>query len=175
MSAPSPPDDGGKGSIHVRSTREADAEALEALQVRVFPTLDDAQRFRRHHYLRHLELFPEGQFVAVARSLRAGRLVGMTSTLRLDFDFENPQHRFEDIAQGGFLTAHRASGSWLYGADIGVDPDYRRRGIARRLYTMRHGIVRRLSLEGQVTVGMLRGFGRLKDRMTAPQYYERVV
>ncbi|MGH9334333.1 MAG: GNAT family N-acetyltransferase, partial [Vicinamibacteria bacterium] len=134
-----------RSGIRVSSTRTEHAEPLEELQRLCFPTLDDRERFKASHYLKHIELFPEGQFVA----LDGEKVVGMTSTIRLDFDFEHTGHRFADIIEGGWLTSHEPAGSWLYGADIGTHPDYRRRGIARGLYAARHDTVRRLSLEGQ--------------------------
>ena len=39
------------------------AVELEALQRIVFPTLDADELILAVHYLRHLEVFPEGQFV----------------------------------------------------------------------------------------------------------------
>lgn len=157
--------------IVIRSTRAEDAEDLEALQILVFPTLDEAERFKRQHYLKHIEIFPEGQFVAA----EGERVVGMTSTIRMAFDFRHAQHTFAEVIRGGWLTSHDPEGSWLYGADIGTHPDYRRCGIARGLYAARHDTVRKLGLEGQVTVGMLRGYGALKDQMTAEDYYESVL
>jgi len=166
---------GSNETVAFRATDESDAAGLEALQSLVFPTLDDRQRFKREHYLRHLEVFPEGQFVAVDCSSVPECLVGMTSSLRLNFDFSRPDHRFEDVAQGGWLAAHDASGRWLYGADIGTHPDYRRRGIARGLYRLRHQTVRRLELAGQLTVGMMRGYGLHRDRMSPQRYYEGIL
>src|SRR5260370_3221052 len=72
----------------VMHTRPENAPALEALQRLCFPTLDDAERFKAYHYLKHLELFPEGQFVA----LDGDRVVGATTTLRLHFDFDHITH-----------------------------------------------------------------------------------
>jgi GNAT superfamily N-acetyltransferase len=144
---------------------------LEELQRIVFPTLAPEQRFEARHYLRHIEIFPEGQFCVVDGE----RVVGMTSTIRMNFDFTHPAHTFADVIQGGWLTSHDPDGRWLYGADIGVHPDYRRRGIMRMLYAARHAVVRRLGLAGQLTVGMPSGYGALKDRMTAEQYYAELV
>jgi GNAT superfamily N-acetyltransferase len=144
---------------------------LEELQRIVFPTLAPEQRFEARHYLRHVELFPEGQYVVVD----GARVVGMTSTIRLDFDFDHPDHTFADIIQGGWLTSHEPAGRWLYGADIGTHPDYRQRGIARALYAARHDTVHSLGLAGQVTVGMPSGYGAVKQLMSAEQYYAELV
>lgn len=152
-------------------TQQEHAAQLGELQKIVFPTLAPEQRFEARHYLRHIELFPEGQFCVVDGT----KVVGMTSTIRMNFDFEHPDHTFADVIQGGWLTSHDPNGRWLYGADIGVHPDYRRRGIARMLYKARHETVRALGLAGQVTVGMPSGYGAVKDQMSAQQYYDELV
>ena len=157
--------------IKIASTRKEHAPALEELQILCFPTLDDDQRFKRAHYGKHIELFPEGQFVA----LDGEKVVGMTSTIRLRFDFGHVEHTFADVIQGGWLTSHQPDGDWLYGADIGTHPAYRRRGIARGLYAARHLTVRALGLKGQVTVGMLLGYGALKGEMSARDYYDSLL
>lgn len=160
-----------EGGLRILSTQPDHAAALETLQRIVFPSLDDSERFKAQHYLKHLELFPEGQFVAVDTNL----IVAATSSIRMNFDFSRPQHRFADVTRGGWLTAHQPDGEWLYGADIGVHPNYRRRGVARALYRARQETVERLGLKGQLTVGMLRGYGPLKRDTTAESYYESVL
>jgi ribosomal protein S18 acetylase RimI-like enzyme len=79
------------------------------------------------------------------------------------------------VIQGGWLTSHEPAGSWLYGADIGVHPDYRGRGLAQALYAARQELVWALGLEGQVTAGMMSGYGAVKGRMTADEYYAGLV
>ena len=158
------------GGLVVASTTAMYAEQLSHLQDLCFPTLDPEQRFRAPHYLKHIELFPEGQFVV----LDGEKVVGMTSTVRLDFDFDHPGHTFDDIIQGGWLTSHQPAGAWLYGADIGTHPEYRRRGIAKALYAARHETVRSLGLKGQVTVGMLAGYAKVREQMNIRDYYEAV-
>jgi GNAT superfamily N-acetyltransferase len=155
----------------IASAQPAHADALEALQRVVFPTLADEQRFKAAHYRKHLELFPEGQFVG----LDGDRVVAATATIRLHFDFDRVTHTFAEIIQGGWLTSHEPDGDWLYGADIGVHPDYRGRGLAQALYAARQELVWALGLKGQVTAGMLSGYGAVKDRMSAEEYYAGLV
>jgi predicted N-acetyltransferase YhbS len=114
----------------IMHTRPEHAPALEELQRTCFPTLADAERFKAANYRKHLELFPDGQFVA----LDGHRVVGATTTLRLHFDFEHVDHTFADVIRGGWLTSHEPDGDWLYGADIGIDPGFRNRGLGRALY-----------------------------------------
>lgn len=177
----------GSGVV-VLSTAPEHAGPLEALQEICFPTLAPEQRFRAEHYRHHVELFPEGQFCAVDPEAGpdaspepgsppppAGSppVVGMTTTLRLHFDADHVDHTFDEVIDGGWL-AHDPEGDWLYGADLGVHPGWRRRGIGRALYRTRQRAARRLGLRGQVIVGMLSGYAGHRDDMDIDEYYRGV-
>ena len=160
-----------RDGLVLMQTQTSHSAQLELQQIACFPTLDDDQRFKGLHYCRHIEIFPEGQFVVVD----GDRVVGATSTLRLDFDFEHVQHTFDEIIAGGWLTTHQPTGSWLYGADICTHPEYRGRGIAGALYAARQELVWRLGLKGQVTAGMLPGYHAHREKYSVPEYYDCVV
>ncbi len=151
--------------------KPAHASQMALLQDTCFPTLAEEQRFKAEHYLKHMELFQQGQLVV----LDGDAIVAATATVRLDFNFDHVDHTFADIIQGGWLTSHQPEGAWLYGADLSVAPAYRGRGLARALYAARHDLVHRLGLRGQVTAGMISGYGALKNRMSAEEYYEAVL
>jgi 4-aminobutyrate aminotransferase/(S)-3-amino-2-methylpropionate transaminase len=159
------------GGIVITHARPEFAPQMEALQVTCFPTLADEERFKSRHYVRHMEMFGDGQFVA----LDGDRVVGATTTLLLHFDFEHVDHTFADIIQGGWLSSHEPEGEWLYGADVGVDPEYRGRGLSTALYAARQEVVWRLGLKGQVTAGMFPGYAAVRSSMTVAEYYRRVV
>jgi len=125
---------------------------------------------QKHKTLR-LELFPEGQLVVKDRD----KVVAMTTTMRSKFDFNHYHHTFKETIAGGWLTNHDPEGDWLYGLDIGVHPDYRGLGLARILYRARHEIARDLGLKGQITVGMMNGYGAVSDQMTGEQYYQELI
>jgi 4-aminobutyrate aminotransferase/(S)-3-amino-2-methylpropionate transaminase len=144
---------------------------LEQMQHACFPTLADDLRFKAAHYRRHIQIFPEGQFVV----LDGDRVVGATSTLRLDFDFEHVDHTFDEVIDGGWFTPHNPAGRWLYGADIGTHPAYRGRGIAMALYAARQELVWHLRMDGQVTAGMLPGYAAHRQQFTIEEYYQHVV
>ena len=161
-----------KSGIVITSTQPEHARQLERLQTIVFPTLAPELLFRAEHYLKHLEIFPDGQFVA----LHGEQVVGATSTVRLPYDHGHHKHpSFAEIIQGGWLTSHQPNGDWLYGADVSVHPHSRRMGIARGLYRARQDLVHRLGLKGQIAGGMLSGYGAVKDKMTAIQYFEALL
>jgi GNAT superfamily N-acetyltransferase len=161
-----------KSGIVITSLRAEHARQLERLQHIVFPTLAPELLFRAEHYLKHLDIFPEGQFVA----LHGEQVVGATSTVRLHYSHGHDKHpSFAEIIQGGWLTSHQANGDWLYGADVSVHPHFRRMGIARGLYKARQDLVHRLGLRGQIAGGMLSGYGAVKHKMTAIQYFEALL
>jgi len=142
---------------------------LAALQKSVFPTLAAADHIRAEQYLRHLGVFPEGQFVLIA----ADQVIGSTTTMRTTFNFDKPSHRFRDSFDGGWLTRHEPAGDWLYGLDMSIHPDWRGRGGARLLYRARQQLVRDLRLRGQLTVGMPSGYGALRDQLSGEAYYQQ--
>lgn len=161
-----------KCGVLIRPTQAKHAPQLEQLQEICFPTIVPEQLIRAKHYLHHIEMFPEGQFVA----LDGRRVVGMSSTIRINFDFEKPYHTYDDLLQEGWMTAHNPQGEWLYGMDMGVHPDYRGKGIAKALYRARmENVVRPCGLKGMLLGGMLRGYGVFKGQMTAEEYYAKVL
>jgi 4-aminobutyrate aminotransferase/(S)-3-amino-2-methylpropionate transaminase len=157
--------------IVIAQARPEHAAQLEGLQRICFPTLADDERFKQAHFLKHMQLFEDGQFVA----LDGEHVVGATATVRLNFDLQHVDHTFADIIQGGWLTSHQPDGTWLYGADVSVRPEYRGRGLATALYAARQEVVWRLKLKGQITAGMIPGYGALKQTMPAEKYYQDVL
>lgn len=158
-------------TILIRHTLPQDAKALELLQYIVFPNLAEDEILHEAHYLKHLEIFPEGQLVAVD----GNRIIGGTTTMRYHFDLENPEHHtFSETVAGGWLTNHQPDGEWLYGIDVSVHPDYRGIGIAKTFYQLRNQIAKQLGCKGQLTVGMLNGYVNYADKMDIETYYEKV-
>lgn len=157
------------------------AEALERLQRACFPTLGEHERMTAEHFRMHQEVFPEGEFVALSdvapdgSPLAEPRVVGLGSGFLIDFDLENPGHTFHEVIAGGSYANHDPDGPWYYGADISVHPDYRGRGIGKRLYSARQALVRRLGRRGIVGGGMLPGYVHVRGRMTVSEYVERVL
>lgn len=159
------------GNIRITQTRPEHAAALEALQYIVFPELAEDEILHEAHYLKHLEIFPEGQLVA----LDGDKVIGGTTTMRYNMDPDHPaQHTFSETVAGGWLTTHDPNGEWLYGIDVSVHPDYRNRGIARAFYDIRQRIAIDLGCRGQLTVGMLNGYRAYADKMSVRTYFEKV-
>jgi GNAT superfamily N-acetyltransferase len=157
--------------ILITNTQADFIPQLVELQIICYPTLADSSRLKAPHFESHVRIFPEGQWVA----LDGQRVVGMSAGFLYTFDFDHPHHTFDEIIDFGFFTRHDPQGQHFYGADVSVHPDYRQRGISRRLYDARKDFVRQRGLRGIVTGAMIPGFARYKSAMGAPTYVARVV
>ena len=107
-------------TIRIETIQPHHARTLEQLQRDCFPTLGADELMRAEHFLHHCQLFPEGNFVA----LHHKRVIGLGSGFLIDFDFEAAQHSFQEIIDGGYYSKHDPQGSWYYGADISVHPNF---------------------------------------------------
>jgi GNAT superfamily N-acetyltransferase len=149
-------------------------EQLAAIQLACFPTLAEAERITAAHYAAHISRFPAGQLAVLDNA--TGRVVACSTDFRISgVDLGHCEHRYIEAVDHNWLGHHDPRGEWLYGADIGVLPAYRRQGVARRLYEARQALVRRLRLKGHVAGGLLRGFPQYKPVMSAEDYVAAVV
>ncbi|MFN8371599.1 MAG: GNAT family N-acetyltransferase [Anaerolineae bacterium] len=162
--------------IRIENSRTEYAEALAGLQQAVFPTLSADEWFSAAMYRKHIEVFPQGQFLALAHNDRGEEvLVGATTTFRTSFDFANQQPPFYfEFTGGGYLTTHEPDGVWLYGVDISVHPDFRRMGIGSRLYDARRELVKRLNLRGELVAGLMPGYPQHRAKMSVEEYAQKV-
>ncbi|MFN3705548.1 MAG: GNAT family N-acetyltransferase [Thermoflexales bacterium] len=163
--------------ILILNTQPEHVEQCAALQPLCYPTLAVEEQFTAAQYANHIRLFPEGQFVAVEAA--TGRVVGSTAGFLAWYERIDPAffqgHRFIEVIAGGWLSHHNPLGNYYYGVDLCVHPNFRGRGIARRLYDARKRLCRQLGLRGQVIGGMIPGFAQYKHQMTAQEYVRQVV
>jgi len=157
--------------VHLDTLQPKYADELAALQKIALPTLDDSGHLKREHFLKHCELFPEGNFVALAD----GKVVGLGSGFLVNFDFADSHHTFLDMIAHGYYTNHNPNGEWYYGADISVHPEYRGLGIGGLLYKARKSIIKKLNRRGLVAGGLIPGFANHKHLMSAKEYVDKVI
>ncbi|HEU4740358.1 MAG TPA: GNAT family N-acetyltransferase [Meiothermus sp.] len=149
------------------------AEALAEIQEASFPDLAPEEKMRPEHYRSHIEIFPEGQHAVIEVS--TGRVAACSTDLRTRIDFGHYQHTYMEAVGHNYLTTHDPKGDWLYGADIGVHPDYRGLGLSTLLYNARHRLVRELGLRGHVAGAMPKGYGAVQEQMPIEVYVQKVV
>jgi GNAT superfamily N-acetyltransferase len=149
----------------IRNATAADVIQMEFVQKQCYPSLDKSELLNRNHFMNHITIFPEGQFIVE----REGEIVGSASTMRIFFPKEN--HSFLATTDNLWITkTHQKEGDWMYGLDMGILPEYRGLGLSRELYLTRQEIAKKLGLKGQIIAGMTIGYGRVKDRMTIEEY-----
>ena len=147
------------------------AEALEELELAVFASISPDDLYNADELRVLAETFPEGNFVV----LDEGRPVGMGLGILVEFDFAHTSHALVDITGENGIEHHSIDHPWYYGTDISVYPEYRGRGIGRRLYELRKDCVRRLGKRGIVAGGVIPGYADHIDAMSAQAYIDKVV
>jgi ribosomal protein S18 acetylase RimI-like enzyme len=168
--------------IYVRNTRPEDFPAIVELCRRVYP---ETLPWGEEQLASHLQVFPEGQLVAVERAPGSGggpgdapgeeRLVGMAASLILSWDDYEIGDTWRDFTDHGMFTNHDPQGRTLYGAEVMVDPRTQGQGVGSKIYDARRELVQRLGLRRIRAGARLRGYRRYADRMSAREYVERVV
>jgi GNAT superfamily N-acetyltransferase len=157
--------------IVVRNTRPEDFDGIATLCREVYT---DAVPWGEMQLTSHLEVFPQGQFVALEADSQ--RVVGMAASLIVlwnDYDMNMDWETFTD--RGMFRNHDAANGRTLYGAEVMVNPHMQRRGIGKKLYQARRELVLSLGLLRIRAGARLRGYHRYAKRMSAEDYVIRVV
>jgi GNAT superfamily N-acetyltransferase len=165
MSAPRLP------KIFVRNTLPKDFDGIAALCREVYA---QSVPWSEVHLTSHLQVFPEGQFVAVETG--SERVVGMAASLIILWDDYDAKMDWEAFTDRGMFRNHDPMhGRTLYGADVMVNPHMQRRGIGKKLYQARRELVYRLGLLRIRAGARLRGYHRYSHRMSPEEYVIRVV
>ncbi len=157
--------------ILVRNTRPEDFEQISALSARVY---SNVSRWTPEYLSSHVNIFPEGQFVAVEKETK--RVLGMASSLIVMWDEYDMTDTWRDFTDGGLFTNHDPdNGHTLYGAEIMVDPDMQGRGVGSKIYAARRRLVKKMRLWRIRAGARLRGYHRVADEMGAEEYVLEVV
>ena len=160
-------------SVKVRNTIKSDIPKIIDLDKQSFPFLAKYGNIWKQEELdSHLDIFPEGQFVAVEPD---GTIVGSASTLIISLDPEYKEHAWVDITANGMFTNHSYDGDSLYGADISSHPKHRHEGIGSMLYAARKDLVMKLNLRRMISGGRLFNYCDYADKMSAVEYAEKVI
>jgi len=161
-----------KRQINIRPATRNDLDALVKLNRISYPQMAEENIvWARGHLLSHIEIFPEGQLVAVVGK----EIVGAAASLIVDLG-KNPlrPHTWAGITDGGYFTNHDWSGDTLYGADVYVHPEFRSEGVGAALYQARRDLCRRYNLRRILAGGRIWNYLDYADQMSPEEYVERV-
>ncbi len=156
--------------ILVRATGREDFEGIIGLTREVYP---GSPPWNTTQLASHLDVFPAGQFVAIERA--TGVIVGMAASLIVPWDDYDVTDSWRDFTAAGMFTNHDPEhGRTLYGAEVMVLPQRRRKGIGRKLYESRRSLVESLGLLRIRAGARLRGYHRHAERLSAQEYVSAV-
>ena len=156
--------------VTVRRWKPEDIPGIVACGLAAYPDYPDTENEDEETFRMQLEMFPEGQYVA----LSDGKVIGYATSLIVTLDEDRQRYTYDAITGASTFSTHDPSGDSLYGADIAVHPDYRGLGVAGKLYKSRMRILKRYNLRRMVAYGRIPGYHQVAGRMTAEQYVARV-
>ncbi len=154
--------------VRLRPLKVEDYDDLIELQKLCFPGMSNWERDQIESQITH---FPEGQFAIEVD----GRLVASASSLIVDFEMYSDWHNWREISDSGYIRNHDPEGDTLYGIEIMVHPEYRGLKLARRLYTERREVAKRLNVARSIVGGRIPGYGKHADEMSAREYAQKVI
>lgn len=158
-----------RSDYRVRNTQPRDFERINEISLKVYP---NDFPWTEDYLSAHLDVFPEGQLVAVDQN---DYVVGMAASLKVTWDDYDHFDSYNDFTDHGYFRNHDPSGHTLYGAEVMVDPDYRGQGIGSLLYEARRELVQRLGLHRIRAGARLPGYAAVADRMTPEEYVRQVI
>jgi GNAT superfamily N-acetyltransferase len=157
-------------NYRIRLVAPSDYEGIIEICKQVYPT----EKPYTHDELEdHRQVFPQGQFAAIADD--SGAVAGVHFTLRLrlmDFHIDDP---WDVLTSGGSFLDHNPEGPTLYGADIMVHPRHQHHGIAHALTDQARFLVQEERLWRMVGASRLPGYGKQTATMSIEQYVDMVL
>jgi len=157
--------------VIIRQMSEDDLPKIVELQKLAFPYMAAEGVYWKSEQLKaHLKVFPQGQFVAEYH----GKIVGSCSSLIIKLKSDYEPHTWKDACGDSFFKNHDPKGDSLYGADVSSHPDYRRLGIATKLYDARKTLAMNLNLRRIIAGARLFNYCEHAKEFTPLEYVAKV-
>jgi GNAT superfamily N-acetyltransferase len=157
-------------NYRIRLLAPSDYEAIIQICKTVYPT---EVPYTPDELEDHRQVFPQGQFVAVADD--TGAVAGVHFTLRLRLSDFHIDDSWDVLTSGGSFLDHNPEGPTLYGADIMVHPAHQHLGIAHALTDQARYLVQEERLWRMVGASRLPGYGQHASMMGVEQYVDAVL
>ena len=157
-----------EAEVIIRNTTPAHFDNIRELQRKVYPGL---KPWSYEQLENHLKVFAEGQFVADLE----GRIVGTSSSFIILWDEYGPDHNWKEITGAGMFSTHNPDGKTLYGAEVCVDPEFRKKGIGQKIYQQRRDLCTRLNLKRIIAAGRIPNYYLYAGKMDPHTYCLKVI
>lgn len=157
-----------KQKLNIRLATLNDVSDILSLSKRVYKTIPP---YSKAHIIAHLNSFPEGQFVATYNDAIIGYCASILCTEKRALS----QHSWHEITGGGYASTHDPDGTYLYGIEIFVDPDFRGIRVGERFYQARKEICTQKRLKGIVFGGRLPSYRKKEKAVGSPEAYIEAV
>ncbi|WP_075618786.1 GNAT family N-acetyltransferase [Paenisporosarcina indica] len=156
----------------VRNYQKKDFQALIAIQRESFPPpFPSALWWNEEQLTNHVELYPQGALCVEIN----GEIVGSITGLLVDFNFNQPNHTWEEITDHGYIRNHNPKGKTLYIVDICVKPAHRKLDLGKLLMQSMYERVVHDDLVRLLGGGRMPGYHWHAKVLTLEQYVEKVV
>lgn len=158
-------------AIRFRLIHESDISDIIQLQRKTFPVMSQkGEIWEEDEVKKYLRIFPEGQFCAEVN----GKIVGSASSLIVNLRPEYRNHSWDEICYNNIEKSHDLFGNSLYDVDVSALPEFRRIGIASKLYDLRKNLAVSLNLDRIIGGGRLANYNKFSNVMSAEKYFENV-
>lgn len=158
--------------VIIRNMQQQDILKIVDLQKDSFPYMTVEGIYWKPHQLEaHLKVFPEGQFCAEYE----GKIIGSCSSLIIKLVPEYKEHTWLEACGDSFFKNHSMKGDALYAADVSTHPNYRRLGIASKLYDARKQLAIKLNLKRIIAGGRLFNYCEYAKKLTPLEYVQKVI
>ncbi|MCE9532786.1 MAG: GNAT family N-acetyltransferase [Planctomycetes bacterium] len=157
-------------NYRIRLVAPSDYEEIIKICTLVYPT---EKPYTRDELEDHRQVFPQGQFVAIADD--SGAVAGVHFTLRLRMKDFHIDDSWDILTSGGSFLDHNPEGPTLYGADIMVHPGHQHHGIGHALTDQARFLVQEEQLWRMVGASRLPGYGKYASTMNIEEYVVTVL
>ena len=162
-----------RARLEIRQAKLKDVRAIGDLVRRAY---SDLPAYTQGEIRGQINNYADGCFIARLD----GKIVGYCASMRLDEDVALGDHTWDEVTGNGFGSRHDATGDWLYGYEMCVDPEVRGTRLGRRLYEERRALAERLDLKGIVFGGRMPGYAKATRRKrngadTPQEYLQKVI
>ena len=157
--------------VTIRTMKLDDIPNIVELQKASFPIMAAEGVYWKPDQLKaHLKVFPEGQFVAEYKE----KIIGSCSSLIIKLEPEYKEHSWMEVCGDSFFKNHNPKGDSLYGADVSTHPDYRRLGVATKLYEARKQLAINHNLRRIIAGGRILNYCEYAKQYSPLEYVQRV-